>query len=167
MARALGGAGAAIGGSLLKVPGGFVGAVGGLGRGIGSFSLGLSALATSVGSGGLFGRSTDAANEDPRSGATDTETADTEPADPDPPASVREAWDRLQSDLGVSGRDGATPGEIARAAIDRGLPMDAVRSLTRAFRDVRYGGLPDDGERVSVARDAYERVRAALRGESS
>jgi len=166
-ASGIGSVGSAIGRGLLAVPGGFVTAVGRLGRGIGSFSLGLSALSTAAGSGGLFGRSEDAASEDPRSGASATATEAPEPDEPDPPASVREAWNRLQADLGVSGRDGATPGEIARAAIDRGLPTDAIRSLTRAFRDVRYGGLPDDGERVTVAREAYERVRAALEGESS
>nr|WP_264475403.1 DUF4129 domain-containing protein [Halorubellus salinus] len=158
--------GASLGRSLATIPGGVLKGIGSLGRGLGSITLGFGAL-SSIGSGSFLGRSDDRPDEDPRGGAGTTPDAAPDPEPPDPPASVREAFDRLQEDLGVSGEDGETPGEIARSAIDRGLPTDAIRSLTTAFRDVRYGGRPDEGERVSVARDAYERVRRALEGESS
>ncbi|MFC6954718.1 DUF4129 domain-containing protein [Halorubellus litoreus] len=162
----LGTLGASLGRGLATVPGGVLKGIGSLGRGLGSITLGFGAL-SSIGSGSFLGRSDDRPDDDPRDGASATPDAEPEPEPPDPPASVREAFDRLQEDLGVSGEDGETPGEIARRAIDRGLPTDAIRSLTTAFRDVRYGGRPDEGERVSVARDAYERVRRALEGESS
>jgi hypothetical protein len=158
--------GAGLGRGLATVPGGVVRGIGSLGRGLASIPLGFGAL-SALGSGSFLGRSDDRPDDDPRGDASATPDAESDPDPPDPPASVREAFDRLQEDLGVSGADGETPGEIARRAIDRGLPTDAVRSLTRAFRDVRYGGRPDEGERVTVARDAYERVRRALEGESS
>lgn len=161
----IGSLGASIGRGLASVPGGLVKGIGSLGRGLGSLTLGLGAL-TSLGSGGFLGGS-DRPGDDPRGGASATPDPEPDPEPPEPPASVREAFDRLQEDLGVSGRDGETPGEIARHAIDRGVPTDAIRSLTTTFRDVRYGGHPDEGERVTVARDAYERVRRALEGESS
>ena len=57
-----------------------------------------------------------------------------------------------------------TPGEIARYAVDRGLPAEPIRTLTDAYRDVEYGRLaPDDG-RLASARDAVRSVREALRG---
>ncbi|WP_323676220.1 DUF4129 domain-containing protein [Halorubellus sp. PRR65] len=166
MTAGIGTLAASLGRGLATVPGGVLRGIGSLGRGLGSITLGFGAL-SSIGSGSFLGRSDDRPDDDPRSGASATPDANPDPEPPEPPASVREAFERLQEDLGVSGDDGETPGEIARRAIDRGLPTDAIRSLTTAFRDVRYGGRPDDGERVTVARDAYERVRRALEGESS
>lgn len=161
----LGRLGASLGAGLAAVPRGVVKGIGGLGRGLGSLTLGLGALA-SLGSGSVLGGGSDRPSDDPRDGASER-PAPPEPEPPDPPTSVREAFDRLQEDLGISGQDGETPGEIARHAIGRGLPTDAIAALTSTFRDVRYGGYPDEGERVTVARDAYERVRAALERDSS
>jgi hypothetical protein len=161
----LGKLGATLGSGLAAIPGGLLKSIGSLGRGLGSLTLGLGAL-TVLGSGSVLGGGTDRPSDDPRGGASERPEPP-EPDPPEPPASVREAFDRLQEDLGVSGRDGETPGEIARRAIDRGLPTDAIGALTSTFRDVRYGGHPDEGERVTVARDAYERVRAALERDSS
>lgn len=163
--RGLGKVGASLGSGLAAIPGGLVKGIGSLGRGLGSLTLGLGSL-TSLGSASVLDRGGDRPGADPRSGASERPEPP-EPEPPDPPASVREAFDRLQEDLGISGRDGETPGEIARRAIDRGLPTDAIAALTSTFRDVRYGGYPDEGERVTVARDAYERVRAALERDSS
>jgi hypothetical protein len=160
----LGNFGAALGRGLLKAPIGLVTGIGTLGRGIGSLTLGLGAL-TSLGSGSILGRPDSRPREDPRSDGSEDAVDPPEPDPPEPPASVSEAWERLQEDLGVRGRDGETPGEIARTAIDRGLPRNPVRALTRAFREVRYGGRPDDAERVHVARNAYERLRTAIDGE--
>lgn len=161
----LGTLGASLGSGLARVPGGLVRGIGSLGRGLGSLALGLGAL-TSLGSASVLDGGSDRPGDDPRGGASERPEPP-EPEPPDPPASVREAFDRLQEDLGISGQDGETPGEIARRAIDRGLPDDAIAALTSTFRDVRYGGYPDEGDRVTVARDAYERVRAALERDSS
>jgi len=158
--------GSAVGSALVKVPAGFVSGIAAFGRGLGSLSLAWPSFSTGVASGGFFSTSTDKPGSDPRSGGR-SEPVDAESEGPEPPASVREAWDRLQEDLGVGGSDGRTPGQIARAAVDRGVPSDAMGSLTRTFREVRYGGRPDDDERVAVARRAYRRVRTALDGDSS
>jgi len=156
-----------VGGAVLRVPGGFLAGVGGFARALSSLALSVPSL-SAPSAGGLFGSGGEARpGSDPRSGGRADPKPEGDPEPPEPPASVREAWDRLQADLGVAGADGRTPGEIARAAISRGLPADAVRSLTRSFREVRYGGRPDDGERVSTARQAYERIRSTLRGDSS
>lgn len=158
--------GSTIGTGLLKVPAGFISGIGALGEGLGSVTLALPSLSTGISSGGFFGSGADRPGADPRSGGR-PDPVEPEPEDPDPPGSVREAWERLQDDLGVDGADGETPGEIARRAVDRGVPSNAAGKLTRAFRDVRYGGHPDDGERVTVARKAYERIKTALDGDSS
>lgn len=161
-------AGGAIGRGVFVLPRGLVAGLGGLSRGVSAAMFGLPAAFTNLGSGGLFGDTSAEFGPDPRAAeradAAD-ESPDSEP--PEPPGSVREAWERLQADLGVGGDDGRTPGQIARSAVDRGVPREPIRSLTRAFRDVRYGGYPDDGERVTTARSAYERIRNALDGDSS
>lgn len=158
--------GAALGSAVVKIPAGFVTGIGAFGRGVGSLSLAWPSLSAGIGSGGFFSGSDDRPGADPRSGGR-SDPVEAEPEEPEPPASVREAWDRLQEDLGVGGDDPRTPAEIARQAVDRGVPSDAARSLTRTFQDVRYGGRPDDGERVTVARRAYRRIRSALDGDSS
>lgn len=166
-ASGLGVALSTLGSASLRVPAGVLAGVGGFARALSSLTLSLPSLST-TGAGGLFGRGGDGRpGSDPRSGGRANPPSGGEPEPPEPPASVREAWGRLQEDLGVADADPRTPGEVARGAISRGLPADAVRSLTRSFREVRYGGRPDDGERVSTAREAYERIRSALRGDSA
>ncbi|MFB6162456.1 MAG: DUF4129 domain-containing protein [Halococcoides sp.] len=71
------------------------------------------------------------------------------------PTTVEEAWLELVGLVGAS--ETRTPGEIARSAIDRGLPAEPVRTITRAFREVVYGGRPRDRRR-SDAIDAHERI---------
>lgn len=56
-----------------------------------------------------------------------------------------------------------TPDDIARDAIERGYPREAVRDLLRVFRDVTYGGRTPTDDRRQVARQAYETLRAADR----
>jgi transglutaminase-like putative cysteine protease len=58
-----------------------------------------------------------------------------------------------------------TPGEIARYAVDRGLPADAVETLTEAYRDAEYGRLTPDEGRLERVREAVDRLRAAARGD--
>ncbi|WP_137286034.1 DUF4129 domain-containing protein [Halorussus salinisoli] len=86
-----------------------------------------------------------------RSGAT----ADTEDAGP---PSVEEAWEAMRDRVPVRNRDARTPGEVARSAAERGYPDEAVRRLTDAFREVRYGDLPRD-DRTDSARSALGRLR--------
>ena len=57
-----------------------------------------------------------------------------------------------------------TPGEIARYAVDRGLPAEPIRTLTDAYRDAEYGRIAPDDDRLARARDAVRAVREALRG---
>jgi hypothetical protein len=160
--------GSTLGAGLVALPMGFIRAMSGLNRGVGSISLGLSSLTSGIGTGSILGSGAKP-GDDPRGGGgrPGTASAAEPPEPPEPPASVREAWERLQEDLGLSGSNSETPVEIARRAVQSGVPTDAARTLTGAFRDVRYGGYPDDGERLESARDAYQRIRSALEGESS
>ncbi len=80
-----------------------------------------------------------------------------EPEDPSPP-SVEEAWESMTERLRVRNRRTATPEELARAAIERGFPTDAVRQLTDVFQEVRYGSFPPSSERTRVARTALDRI---------
>lgn len=74
------------------------------------------------------------------------------------PPSVEEAWATLRDRTPVRNRDVRTPGEIARTAARRGYPDEAVRRLTDAFREVRYGDLPRS-DRTGSARSALDRLR--------
>ena len=88
--------------------------------------------------------------------------AESEPDEREPPASVYEAWAALTAEVSPPQLAVRTPGEVARAAVAAGYPADAVRRLTRAFREVRYGGRPDEG-RLDGARDALARIRGEER----
>lgn len=159
--------GSGFGTAVVAIPTGVVRGIGGLARGIGSVSVDLSALFSGIGTGTILGRSsTGRPGADPRGGGRRTGESD-EPPEPSPPSSVSEAWSRLQEDLGIAGSDGKTPRQIARRAVSRGVPRDAIESLTAVFQDVRYGGRPDDGERVESARAAYRRIKSALERETS
>ncbi|WP_135854311.1 DUF4129 domain-containing protein [Halorussus salinus] len=92
-----------------------------------------------------------------------TPAAADEQADPAPPT-VEEAWEAMRERVPVRNRRARTPGEVARAAARRGYPADAVRRLTEAFREVRYGDLPRDA-RTDDARSALDRLRDYWRGE--
>jgi len=129
-------------------------ALAGLGAGAG--------LLSSIGTVGVpsIGRGGSDASDDRRgsSGADDAE-----PEDPGPP-SVEEAWTTLRDRVPVRNRDARTPGELARAAARRGYPDEAVRRLTDAFREVRYGDLPRE-DRTDSARSALDRLRDYWRDE--
>jgi len=53
-----------------------------------------------------------------------------------------------------------TPAEVSRAAVERGLPEGPVEALTDAFRDVEYGGQPEE-RRQSQARTAFDALETA------
>lgn len=77
---------------------------------------------------------------------------------------IREAFSAVvaASALSRSRARVATPGEVARRAIETGSPREPVATITDAFRDVEYGGA-DPEERVKRASQASEEI--AERGE--
>ncbi len=127
----------------------------GLAGGVSIFSSVGNVSLPSLGRGGSDG--SDPAGRPARAAAADDE------ADPTPPT-VEEAWEAMRERVPVRNRRARTPGEVARAAARRGYPADAVRRLTEAFREVRYGDLPRDA-RTDDARSALDRLRDYWRGE--
>ncbi|WP_424003718.1 DUF4129 domain-containing protein [Haloarcula salina] len=127
-------------------------ALGGLGGGDGL----LSSLRDGVERPSLFGSAAD-------EGGPSTERAETDEDDglDVDSLSVRDAWAAMTERVPVSNPAATTPGEYARAAIERGLPAEPVRRLTDLFRDVEYGGRSQSEDRTAAARDAVERL---LRG---
>ena len=130
-----------------------------LGRGVGGTLLAVG----SVGS-GLFsipktlsrptiGRS----NRKSEERTTGRETVPPEPEERGPP-SIEEAWESMTERLPVRRRRTTTPAEYARVAMKRGYPADAVRQLTDAFREVRYGSFPAGGKRTKLARTALDKI---------
>lgn len=74
---------------------------------------------------------------------------------------VNRAWAWL-AERTTSNRSGSqTPEDIARDAVDRGYPREAVEELLAAFRDVTYGGFEASGDRLRTARRAYDAIREA------
>ena len=75
-----------------------------------------------------------------------------------PSVTLRRLW-RTVARWVVPGRwRSRTPGEISRAAIDRGYPAEPVETLTRVFRDIEYGNHSLSDERWDAARKAFERL---------
>lgn len=86
----------------------------------------------------------------------------------DPEANDRDfdigtAWSWLAAQTKPPHPGPRTPDEIARDAISKGYPADAVRDLLRVFRDVTYGGHPPTAKRRQTARRAYERLQTTAR----
>lgn len=71
-------------------------------------------------------------------------------------AEVYRAWERLTA--AVDAPPTASPREVAAAAVDSGLPDDAVEEVTALFRAVRYGPADPDPDREARARDARRRL---------
>ncbi|QPV62326.1 hypothetical protein I7X12_16520 [Halosimplex litoreum] len=65
---------------------------------------------------------------------------------------VTRAWRRLHDRSDAE--ETATPGDVAARALDRGLPGDAVATITDRFRVVRYGGESAEGDRGEPAVEA-------------
>ena len=89
-------------------------------------------------------------------------TSSDAPDEPDP-ISLREAWRRFARRVAARDWRRRTPGEVARAALDQGLPRDSVLELTSVFRDVEYGDRPPSEERVERAREAFRRIESDQR----
>jgi hypothetical protein len=79
--------------------------------------------------------------------------------------SVVDAWTEMRRLVPISNAAARTPAEVARAAIDQGLPRGPVMRLTEIFREVTYGRADPNGIRETAV-DALRSVRNAIRGES-
>ncbi|MFB6195805.1 MAG: transglutaminase domain-containing protein [Haloplanus sp.] len=93
-----------------------------------------------------------------RSGRTAANDGDDEAA-----ATLRALWREFVALVAPPRVRTRTPGEIARYAVDRGLPAEPVRVVTEAYRDAEYGGFAPDDDRLVRVRAALR----ALRGESA
>lgn len=91
--------------------------------------------------------------------AGEASTGDSSDEDGDPAiASVREAWRRFLELVPLGRYRTKTPGEIGRAAVDRGLPAGPVETLVEAFRAVEYGGRQDRPDLRRQVTDAVRRL---------
>jgi hypothetical protein len=79
-------------------------------------------------------------------------------------ATIRDLWREFVALVAPPRVTTRTPGEIARYAVERGLPAEPIRALTDAYRDAEYGRLAPDGERLAHAREALRTVSEAVRG---
>jgi len=157
---------------------GLTGAIGSIGVGLTavlsrSVSLG-SGLSAGVGS--LFGSLSNALSSLTRGGATRTTAGTTEaasadarsavgvdpepPSEPDEPATVSEAWERMTDRIPVSDKFAKTPAELRDAAIERDWPRDPVERLTAIFREIRYGSSDRTDEHTETALSALAELRS-------
>jgi len=148
---------------------GLAAVVGGGTRATGSLLAGLGGLFSSSGgslpsvsgvlSGLSLGGSSGASGRAP---ATDARAAaGVEPESSDEPIrTVEGAWAAFAEPLPVADPAARTPGELARAAADRGDPVEPVERLRDVFRDVRYGDAPATDERAQTAVAAARAVLA-------
>lgn len=91
-------------------------------------------------------------------------------AEPEPepiPQTVEEAWKAMIERVPMRNPRTATPGEYARAAVERGFPSAPVRHLTRVFEEVRYGARSDSPSRLRIARQALASIRGDDGGDDS
>ncbi|WP_135363076.1 DUF4129 domain-containing protein [Halosimplex halophilum] len=83
--------------------------------------------------------------------------------------SIRALWRRFARRVLPERWRQSTPGEVSRAAVERGWPERPVRALTDAFRQVEYGdrSAEDRSERAREAFESIEREREQKEGEES
>lgn len=156
--------------ALVAVPRAIAAGFGGVAGGLGSALIALPAALAGIGSGlpspSLPSFGGDEGDDDAAATAPSTGDGGADSTEPAPP-SVEEAWATLRELVRLPNARSRTPGEVARAAVDAGLPADAVAALTAAFREVRYADRPADGGRLATARDAIDRIRRAVEREVS
>jgi len=85
-------------------------------------------------------------------------------SDADGTATLRDLWREFVDLVGPPRATTRTPGEIARYAVDRGLPSEPITALTEAYRDAEYGRFDPDEDRLARARAALRTIRGATRG---
>lgn len=107
---------------------------------------------------------TDESADDESGGEDSSGSLDVDPryGTPEDNTVVR-AWSRVTEAAGAD--ESRTPGETARAAADRGLPSDAVATITEQFRAVRYDREPVDDRRAETAAEALERLEREGNGD--
>lgn len=99
--------------------------------------------------------------EDVTEGPTDRSPAAAVTKRPSPEQrSIRELWRRFARRVAPGRWRRRTPGEISRAAIERGFPETPVRTLARAFREVEYGGRSPSEARRDAAADAFDSLES-------
>lgn len=76
-------------------------------------------------------------------------------------AQIHDAWETLLRATPVARYRTAAPGEVARNAVDAGLPDTPVRTITEAFRDVEYGDI-DPETHVKQTREARKDLETSL-----
>ncbi|SEW22198.1 DUF4129 domain-containing protein [Halobacterium jilantaiense] len=127
-------------------------------------ALAVLAVAGSVGWAALRARERRDTRQSAAERARDSEADSTSEAGQRPPANAVESnWaDAVAADR----RDDTsrTPSESAAERVDAGAPEDAVASLTRLFRAVRYGGRTATTKRVQRATELADTVRDAEDG---
>jgi hypothetical protein len=74
---------------------------------------------------------------------------------------VTDAWQEMVAPLDIRNRQSRTTGAFARAAIQAGLPEDAVREVTAMYREIQYGHGEPTVERQRRAWQALADIRAA------
>lgn len=79
--------------------------------------------------------------------------------------SLRERWRTFARWVVPRGWRQRTPGEVSRAAIERGFPRESVAQFTWVFREVEFGDRPLSTDRERRATEAYERLELAERGD--
>lgn len=124
----------------------------------------LAYLTRSVGSSDR--EATDAADPDRRGSTSARAALDQSFSDVDPTNPVYEAWREMATSVDLSGLETLTTAEVASRAVEQGFDRAAVRRLTAAFEEVRYGERPATEDRVSRARSALERLSTDGRGDS-
>lgn len=78
---------------------------------------------------------------------------------------VSRAWFRMVRSVDIDRPRSKTPTECATIAVAAGMEPVAVRRLTRAFEEVRYGGAPMTDERRRLARNALRELDVETGGE--
>ncbi|WP_114576944.1 DUF4129 domain-containing protein [Saliphagus sp. LR7] len=114
----------------------------------------LAAIRTRLGGPG------DSGGESPGAPAGDTPAGDEAPSAAR--GRIREAFAAVVAASSLSRTRIATPGDVARRAVESGAPREPVATITDAFRDVEYGG-GDAEERVERVSEASEELEG--RGE--
>ncbi|MFC7141953.1 DUF4129 domain-containing protein [Halosimplex aquaticum] len=80
--------------------------------------------------------------------------------------SLRAIWRQFARWVRPNSWRQSTPGEVSRAAVERGFPERPVRVLTEAFREAEYGDRPST-DRSERAREAFESIEREREGEDS
>ena len=132
-----------------------------------------SALGTLVSAVGGVGLSTSLSDLTPQFGRDDIREArpatsgsneDTSDGGEGSQLSVGEAWAEMRRLVSIPNVSARTPAEVARAAVDQGLPRGPVMRLTETFREVTYGKADPKGIRETAV-GALRSLRDAIGGE--